>query len=449
MSKHVVIVGGGLSGLAAGVDLVSRGIRVTILEQKPALGGRAFSFKDSVTGDTIDNGQHVLIAGYERTMRFLEKIGTREMLRVQRAPSLLFHHPQRGFQEFRLPLLPTPFNLLVGILRCHLFSFLDRLRLLRAGLSLRSVDEVKEKSLATMTILEWLKSAGQSDEVIRSLWEPLAVSMMNERIHKASAHVFVQALRKAFLGGSRNAALAIPTVGLSELYVDGARRFITLRGGELRLNADAIEVMADDEHATGVRLRDGTSVAGDAVILTIPPNKLLPLLPSRLIEQFSYLDSFEFTPIVSVHMWFTEEFMQHEFVGLIGRRVQWLFNKRKINDETGKGAHVSAVISGANEFVGMTKEELVNIAVEDIRSLYDGLQEEPRHAVVVREKSATYSSSPGIEAQRPSSRTGITNLFLAGDWVATGYPATIEGAIVSAERAAQLAVSSISSGIAQ
>src|SRR5436309_7852378 len=137
MSKHVVIVGGGLSGLAAGVALISRGVRVTILEQKPVLGGRAYSFRDSVTGDTIDNGQHVLIAGYERTMEFLEAIGTRHLLRIQPVPSLLFHHPERGFREFRLPLLPTPLNLLIGVLRCSLFSFPDKLRFLRAWASLR------------------------------------------------------------------------------------------------------------------------------------------------------------------------------------------------------------------------------------------------------------------------------------------------------------------------
>lgn len=437
MSQHVVIVGGGLSGLAAGVALVSRGMRVTILEQKPALGGRAYSFTDGVTGDTIDNGQHVLIAGYERTMHFLESIGTRELLRVQQYPSLLFHHPVRGFQEFRLPLLPSPLNLIVSILRCPLFALPDRLRLLRAGCHLLARSD--ERSLADQTVAQWLSKRGQTKECVRSFWEPLAVSMMNEKIEKASARVFVKALRKAFLGGSRNAALAISTVGLSQLYVDGARQYIAMRGGEVHSNADVVEVMTEHDLATGVKMRSGEFVQADAVILTVPPHKLVPILPYQLGQKFSDLSMMDVAPIVSIHLWFTEDFMELEFVGLIGKRIQWLFNKRKINTERGAGAHVSAVVSGAHDFVEMPKDELVRIAVEDIRSVYPDCREEPYHAVVVREKHATYSSNPFVETLRPTNRTDMPNLFLAGDWTLTGYPATIEGAILSAEGAAELA----------
>lgn len=437
MSKHVVIVGGGLSGLAAGVALAPQGIRVTILEQKPALGGRAYSFKDHVTGDTIDNGQHVLIAGYDRTMHFLETIGTRSLLRIQRAPSLFFHHRQRGFQEFRLPLLPSPFNLLIGILQCRLFSLPDRFRLLRAGLSIRSLSAADEREIASQTIMQWLRDVGQSDECIRSFWEPVAVSMMNERIEKASARVFVRALRKAFLGRSGDAALALPTVGLSQLYVDGAKHFITLYGGEISCNADVVGVSVDASLSTGVKLKSGDGVQADAIILAVPPHKVVPMLPDQLKQTLSSVANLDSAPIVSIHLWFDEEFMEHEFVGLIGKRIQWLFNKRKINNEHGKGAHVSAVISGAYGFVDKTKDELVKIAVDDIREVYRNLHGEPFHAVVVREKSATYSSSPETECLRPSNETEISNLFLAGDWTATGYPATIEGAILSAERASR------------
>lgn len=439
MSNHVVIVGGGLSGLAVGVELVSRGLNVTILEQKPALGGRAYSFKDGVTGDTIDNGQHVLIAGYEHTMHFLETIGTRDLLHVQSSPTLQFHHPQRGFQELRLPLLPVPLNFLAGILRCSLFSLPDRLRLLRAGFSLRKLNPAHEQRLSHQTIEEWLKEVGQSDECIRSFWEPLAISIMNERIRKASAIVFVRALRQAFLGGPRHAALAIPSVGLSQLFVDGAKQFITLRGGEIRCNTDVVGVVMENDVVRGVKVRNSTALNCDAVILAVPHHKLLTILPDQLKEKYQHLEKIDSAPIVSIHLWFGKEFMEHESVGLIGRRVQWLFNRRIINKEKGKGGHVSAVTSGAHDFVDLSKDELVKITMDDIRSAYGGIDEEPWHAVVIREKSATYASSPEVESLRPASETAVPNLFLAGDWTATGYPATIEGAIISAERAVQLA----------
>ena len=446
MSGHVVIVGGGLSGLAAGVDLASRGIRVTILEQKPAPGGRAYSFRDSLTGDTIDNGQHVLIAGYERTLRFLEMIGTRHLLHIQSSPTLQFHHPQKGFRQLRLPLLPVPFNFLVGVLSSSLFSCSDRLRILRAGFSLRKFDAPREQHLARLTIEEWLRSVGQTDECIRSFWEPLAVSIMNERIQRASALVFVRALRQAFLGGPRHAALAIPSVGLSQLFVDGAKQFITLRGGELNCNSDVAGVLMENGLARGVNTRNGTVVNGDAVILAVPHSKLLTILPHQLREKYLNLEKIDSAPIVSIHLWFEREFMEHEAVGLIGRRIQWLFNRRRINGEEGKGAHVSAVISGGHECVNLSKDDLVKIAVEDIRSAYPGADEEPRHAVVIREKSATYASNPEIEPLRPANETGVPNLFLAGDWTATGYPATIEGAMKSAERAANHAIQYVGEG---
>lgn len=438
MSKHVVIVGGGLSGLAAGVELVSRDFGVTILEQKPALGGRAYSFKDSVTGVTIDNGQHVLIAGYERTMHFLETIGTRHLLRIDESPTLQFHHPQKGFQKLQLPLLPVPFNFLAGVLSSSLFSVPDRLRVLRAGFSLRTLDRAREQHLAELTIEEWLRGVSQTDECIHSFWEPLAVSIMNERIQTASALVFVRALRQAFLGGPRHAALAIPSVGLSQLFVDGAKQFITLRGGDIRCNADVVGVVMEDGLVRSVNIRNSVALNGDAVILAVPHHKLLAIMPDQLKEKYRNVEKIASAPIVSIHLWFEKEFMEHNAVGLIGRRIQWLFNRRMINGEKGKGAHVSAVISGGYDFVDMSKDELVKMAVDDIRSVYPGVDLKPRHAVAIREKSATYASSPEVEPLRPASETALPNLFLAGDWTATGYPATIEGAIVSAERAAQL-----------
>jgi zeta-carotene desaturase len=229
-------------------------------------------------------------------------------------------------------------------------------------------------------------------------------------------------------------------VGLSQLYVDGAKKFIALRGGEIRCNADVVKVTVENDIASSVWLRGNSVIMADAVILAVPQYKLVPILPPQLKEKFSNLTTLDVAPIVSIHLWFNQEFMQHESVGLIGRRIQWLFNRRLINHEQGKGAHVSAVISGAYDFVDKTKDDLVKIAVEDIRSVYSDLSEEPRHAVVVREKSATYSSNPASECLRPATTTEIPNLFLAGDWTATGYPATIEGAVLSGERGATLAL---------
>jgi len=442
---RVVIVGGGLSGLGAAVGLTSRGIHTLLLEQKPALGGRAYSFTDPTTGDTIDNGQHMLIAGYDRTLEFLGTIGTLDLLAIQPRPALLFHHPEKGFHWFRLPKLPSPFHLLWGVITFTLLSVSDRIRMLRAGLAIRRAEGKRMELLRGKTIEQWLDSVAQTAECKRSFWEPLAVSIMNEHIGQASAYLFVRSLRKAFFSGWQNSALAIPRVGLSELYVDGAREYIAQHGGTIRCGADVVAVLFDGVSVTGVQLRDGEMVDCRAVILAVPPNKAATLLPDKLLQDSSYaaIRNIAPSPIISIHLWFDGEVMDHEFVGLIGRTVQWVFNKKKIGGETHERGHVSAVISAAYDAVSCTNDELVGIALNDLRSAYPRLTREPTHAVVIREKRATFPVGPATEHLRVGQKTPVVNLFLAGDWTNTDYPATIEAALMSADRCVELVLNCI------
>lgn len=431
----VVIVGGGLSGLAAAVRLSSLRIPVLLLEQRKSPGGRAYSFADARTGTVIDNGQHVLIAGYSRTMEFLGTIGTRGLLAVQAPPEFLFHHPGRGFCSLRLPDLPPPFHLLAGITGTDLFRAPDKLRMLRAGMGLVTF---REERVRGMTVEAWLDSLGQSAETKRSFWEPLAVAIMNEHIGVASALVFMRAIRTAFLSSRGGASLAIPTVGLSELYVDPACAYIERQGGVVRCGADVTGSDEEGGRVTGVLLREGETVKCSALILAVPSYRAPLLLPATLRDRgyIAGCASIPVSPIVSVHLWFDSDFMPRETLGVIGRRIQWVFNRRKICREQAGGGHVSVVISAAHAFVDRENDELTRIAVEDLRSVFGADIGSVKHAVVIREKRGTFSCTPDVERIRPGSDTPVPNLFLAGDWTDTGYPATIEGAIMSGERCA-------------
>ena len=433
-----VIIGGGLSGLTAGVDLAARGIPVLLFEQKPHLGGRAYSFVDSTTGDTIDNGQHILIRGYAATMRLLETIGTTRLLRIQQSPELVFHHPQKGFRTFRLPALPSPLHVLAGVLGSNLFSARDRLHVLRAGLAIRRCVGEAERRIAELTVAEWLAAEGQSDEAVRSFWDPLAISIMNEHTNSASALLFVRALRTAFLEHRGNAALAVPTVGLSELYANPARDFLLRRGGTVRCSTRVAKLSAAGNKVTGVVLHDGSVVNAPAVILALPPTEARAVLPEQLASQDFLVANAEmpFSPIVSVHLWFRREIMSQEVVGLIGRTVQWVFNRRRLAPGGAEGGHISATISAAHDVVGKTLEEIVELVMKDLRSAFGYQMPDPWHALVIREKRATFSATPAVEKTRPGQKTPMKNLFLCGDWTATGYPATIEGAVISGERCA-------------
>ncbi len=436
----VIIAGGGLSGLASGVFLSGRGVPVLLFEQKPFAGGRAYSFLDRRSNETVDNGQHVLIAGYDATMRLLEVLGTRHQVRIQRTPRLLFHHPERGFHAVTLPHLPSPFHLAAGILRSGLLGKADRMRLLRAGLEL--FRGLSRPDALSLTVAEWLAGAGQNRETSRSFWEPLAIAIMNEHCGAASADLFVRSLRKAFLGSWHSSALAVPQVGLSALFAEPAIAYIRDRGGRVVLGKGVACVLENRGTVSGVRLDDGGVVEGRAVILSVPPYRVRGLLPDHagLRSYVAGAERIRFSPILSVHLWFAEDFMGGEdVVGIIGRRLQWIFNRRSLappsdgNSRKLAGGYVSTVISAAQEFIGMGSKDLVALALEDLRTVYGGGLPAPGASLVLREKRATFSPSPGTEALRPGQRTPLPGLFLAGDWTATGYPATIEGAIVSAE----------------
>ncbi len=445
--KPVVIAGGGISGLAAGVFLSRRGIPVVLCEQKLFAGGRAYSFPDQRSAEAVDNGQHVMIAGYDATMRFLDVIGTRRRVRVQRKPRLLFHHPERGFCAVTLPPLPPPFHLAAGILRSNLLGTANRLRLLRAGFALLHAGRSHENPLRSLTIQQWLDETGQNEETSSSFWEPLAIAIMNEHCSTASALLFVRSLRKAFLEDRRSAAFAVPEVGLSQLFVDPAIEYIARHGGRVLLGRGVAGVLEEGGFATGVALEDGTVLDARAVILAVPPYRLREVLPESLRNGgfLSGVEQFLYSPILSLHLWFAEDFMGSEdIVGIIGRRLQWIFNRRSIapssdgNSRKLAGGYVCGVISAAQRFIGLSNDELVAIALEDLRSVYGEGLPEPISSLVIRERRATFSSSPATEMLRPGPKTPLPNLFLAGDWTSTGYPATIEGAVISAERCAAL-----------
>jgi squalene-associated FAD-dependent desaturase len=294
-----------------------------------------------------------------------------------------------------------------------------------------------------MTIDQWLDAVGQSKEAKSSFWEPLAVSVMNEHIDAASAGVFLRAIGDAFLHGRRSAALALPTVGLSEMFADAAGRFIQDHGGRLRTGEEVVESREEGELIASVRTRRGETASCSCLVLAVPPGRVAALLPGRLRESgfLSFAAGMPVSPIVSIHLWFETDFMNHEVLGVVGRRIQWVFNRRRFVRGPAKGGHVSAVISAARGFVEQTAAELTAVAHEDLRSIYPACTAPPVHSVVIREKRATFSCTPGVEKLRPRARTPMRNLFLAGDWTDTGYPATIEGSILSGNLCADLAAS--------
>lgn len=436
----VVIIGGGLSGLSAAVHLAQRGANVLLLEQSQKLGGRCYSYIDEQTGDVIDNGQHILVGAYHQTLRYLELIGTRHSLKELPRISLRFHHPEKGFVIFEVSSLPKPFHLTTGMLKFKLLSLSERQKMLKVGLELYRWDTALEKRLSCLTIEQWLTLLGQSHEAKRSFWYPIAVAAMNESPERASALLFARSLKQTFLGKQSDASILIPTVGQTELYVDCAVEFLKKRKGKIQTQSEVESVAVEKSKAVGVRLKNGHYISAQTVIGAVPHYALKKLLPAKFRKEqpFAYLDKFESSPIVSINLWFDREFMEMEYVGLIGKTLQWVFNRRKILQEHNKPmGYISAVISAAYDVVDLSKDELVKIALHDLQSVFpEARKVNLLHSVVIKERRGSFSATPEIDAVRPATGTPIENFYVAGDWTQTGLPATIEGAILSGAMAA-------------
>jgi len=263
-------------------------------------------------------------------------------------------------------------------------------------------------------------------------------------------------LRTAFLGQRENSSLLIPRAGLSELLVNPAIEFIKAHGGEVKTGVDVVSLKAEGANIRSVQTADGKEFFAKSFICAVPWHAFEKISfssgrrKSRL--EGLHLNRFHPSPIVSIHIWLDRKVTGLDFAALIDTRVQWLFNKSHetylpVSQKAGKKnikQHFSLVISGAQEFTGLTKEQLVKIALEDLRRVLPLSQgANIIHSLVIKEKRATFLPSPGLEALRPDAKTEFANLFLAGDWTATGYPATIEGAVMSGRKAAEMVSKSI------
>ena len=438
----VLIIGGGLSGLASAVKLAGEGLRVSLFERTARLGGRCYSYRDTVTGDVVDNGQHVLIGAYHHLLHYLDIIGTGHLLKSFSHVRLPLYNPDKGFAEFNIRELPKPLHFTAGLVSFPLLTMSDRRHMIGIGLELQRLNPKSEDKLKNKTIEQWLVDHKQSDGARKNFWYPVAVSIMNELPDRASALLFARSIKKAFFGKRSDSAILIPTVGQTELYTKEAVEYLKDRECEVHIKSEVKSIVCEADRVAGLRLKNGKIVRGGHVICAVPFDGVAELVPQRirLQEPFKNLHKFESSPIISFHLWFDRDFTELEYVGCIDFNLQWIFNRRKIFKEEGKSDfYITAVISGAHDYIALSKEDLVRIAIEDIHRIFPRSRKANlTRATVIKEKRATFSATPHIEIFRPQCETPLRGFYFAGDWTDTGYPATIEGAVLSGFRAAEL-----------
>ncbi len=447
MSPDVIVIGAGVAGLRAAVQLAARGARVTVLESKAVLGGRATAFNDPQTGERVDNGQHVMLGCYHETFAFLRQIGTEDRVRVQ--PGLEVDFVDRAGERSRLSLpgLPPPLNFLAGLLDWTALGWRDRVAALRLAGPIRlAQQEQRAKSRGQIpariaaspgeTVEEWLINNGQTPRIREMLWEPLALAALNQSVRVAAAPPFAAVLAQMFGGRPQDASLALPTWPLDQLYAEPARRFIEERGGEVRIGCPA-RIHLENGLVSHVEAR-GERLEAGSVVAAVPWYALVDLFAGHLgpVEAIrAAAAATKPSPIASVNLWLNRRILRTPFLGLPGRTLQWVFDKEQMFET--ETSHITLVSSGADDVMALQNDELISLALGELRdAVPEARAARVVRASVVKERRATYSLAPG-QPKRPATHTEVKGLVLAGDWIDTGLPATIEGAAISGRRAAE------------
>lgn len=428
----VLVIGGGLAGLAAAGALANHGCRVTLIESRQRLGGRASSFRDPASEAMIDNCQHVSMGCCTNLAAFCRQAGIAGLLAKQR---WLYFQDERGrVSRVGSWPLPAPLHLTPSFAFASFLSLTDKLRIAYGFWKLLRQPHAK----AGQPFHDWLMQNGQNQRTCERFWSVILVSALNEKLENIEYRYARQVFVEGFLWNHQSAVVEIPTVPLGELYGEPVARWLEKSGVELCLNTAAKSLQWTDNRITGCQTRCGKNLAADHYILAVPFQRVLSLLPENLAAQspFSLIGRLQPSPITSVHLWFDRSVMPLPHLVPVGRTVQWLFPRQQGSGETGQ--YVQAVISASAELAEAKSEDIFRRILAEVREILPhAVHAEVLHHRVVTERAATYGVHPGVDEWRPAQQTPVGNLWLAGDYTQTGWPATMEGAVRSGYLAAE------------
>ena len=422
--NSVAIIGGGLAGLAAAVALGSAEQDVTLFEARPFLGGRATSYQLNTADENstvIDNCQHVLLRCCTNLIDFYERLGVRNRIHFYR--EFYWIEPGGRVSVMRRGMLPAPLHFSESFARLHFLSVSDKLSVASGLLSVK-YEYGKRADLDRMSMLEWLREKKQTARAIERFWAQVLVSAVNEDLDRMAAAHGLQVFYLGFLSKPDSYEMGVPAVPLSELYSEHAwSGFPRVR---IAHRAPVQQVRIDEGRVIGVVV-NGECVTASAYVLAIPFERLNAVAPGLPGDT----SAFSHSPITGIHLWFDRAITNLPHATLLDRTIQWMFNKEA-------GRYIQLVVSASRTLTEMSRTEVIELALKELKECFPEARKATlERAHVVKEIRATFSAEPGLEAKRPGSGTAIPNLFLAGDWTRTGWPATMEGAVRSGYLAAE------------
>jgi squalene-associated FAD-dependent desaturase len=428
---RVVVCGGGLAGVAAACEAALRGAEVTLVERRPFLGGKAFSFTDPDAGVEVDNGQHVFLGCCTAYRDLLRLLGTEELTTIQPALDAPVRDRAGRAGALRAARLPAPLHLGPSFLAYPHLSAREKAAALPALLALGALRPAARARLDGTTFAEWLGAHGQSEGAIARFWDLIVVPTCNDPSARVSAALAAFVFQEGFFRTRLGSAIGYARVGLTRLVDPAARALLAGRGGRTLSGRAATEV-----DGGGVRLGDGERLPADAVVLALPPGRVREVAPGALLRD----PDLGASPIVNVHLWYDRPVMEGRFTAVLGSPAQWVFNRTAMGSSPGPGQHLAISVSGARTEVTRPKAELVDGFATEIAALFPAARAARlERALVVKEPEATFAAEPGQAARRPGPETPLPGVYLAGAWTDTGWPATMESAVRSGIRAARLA----------
>ncbi len=427
----VAIAGGGLAGLAAGCALAEAGFRVSLFERRPFLGGRASSYQHPGTGEVVDNCQHVLFGCCTNLIEFYKRIGVEKNIRWYE--TMTFVEPGGRTSVLERSFLPAPLHTAPSFLS---FPFLDASDKLAIARAMAALIPVPARDTGE-SFLDWLHRHKQTDNAIERFWKPVLVSALSEDLELVSVAYAGQVVRES-MKSKQAREMGIPTIPLTELY-SSAADYIAVRGGAIRFRT-SVEAFRPEPSAVQVTA-NGEELGFDYLVLAVPFDSLGRILPGTpdAAALTAMLNQFQTSPITGIHLWFDREISDLDHAVLLDRTIQWMFHKSRLIQarEKANGSYVELVVSSSKSLLEKSKAEIVDLAVKELREFFPAAREANLvKSTVIKEVNATYSPRPGIDAHRPKSETAWPRVFLAGDWTATGWPATMEGAVRSGYLAA-------------
>ena len=389
-----------------------------LFEARPFLGGRATSYE--IDSETIDNCQHILLRCCVNLMDFYQRLGVENDIAFHR--EIFFIEPGGRTSTLRAGILPAPNHFAESFLRMSFLSFAEKLAVARA---IRAIDRERGRDdLDRITMQQWLQEKCQPPRAIERFWRQVLVSAINEELDRmAAAHGF-QVFRLGFLARKNSYEMGVPAVPLAALY--GREAWERIGQADLHMRSPIEKIVIANgsvQHAVVA----GEKLRADHYICTLPFERISAIVPDLPLD----LTGFEHSPITGIHLWFDRPVTDLPHATLLDRTIQWMFNKSE-------GRYVQLVVSASRNLEPMPRADVIALALRELAEFFPAVAEAKlEKAHVVKEIRATFSAVPGLESRRPVSRTAIPNLFLAGDWTRSGWPATMEGAVRSGYLAAE------------